>query len=127
MDGYREDGFQAVKMKVGGESVETDIQRVKAARNALGPNVKLAVDANNSYDYITALQFARKIELYDIFFFEEPISSDDVQGSIKLARDVGIPIAGYETEYTRFGLRDLIINDAVDIVQTDAIWTGGWI
>lgn len=125
MTGYKRGGFKAVKMKVGGESLATDIERVKTAREALGPDIKLAVDANNSYDYNSAIRFAKEIEKFDIFFFEEPISSDELQNSIKLVRDLHIPIAGYETEYTRFGVRDLIVNDAVDIVQTDAIWTGG--
>jgi L-alanine-DL-glutamate epimerase-like enolase superfamily enzyme len=125
MDAYRKQGFKAVKMKVGGEPIESDVDRVRIAREALGSKIKLAVDANNAWDYPTALSFARKIEKYDIFFFEEPLSSDDLQGSIKLARDTDIPIAGYETEYTRFGLRDMIVHDAMDIVQTDAIWSGG--
>jgi D-arabinonate dehydratase len=125
MTEYKNAGFKAVKMKVGGESFSTDIERVKTVREALGPNVKLAVDANNSFSYNTALRFAKEVEKFDILFFEEPISSDELQNSIKLARDLSIPIAGYETEYTRYGLRELIINDAVDIVQTDAIWTGG--
>lgn len=125
MEGYKQQGFQAVKMKVGGESLDTDIERVRTAREALGPGIKLAVDANNAWDYPTALKFARAIEPYDIFFFEEPLSSDDLYGSVKLARDTDIPIAGYETEYTRYGLREFIVKDAVDIVQTDAIWTGG--
>lgn len=122
---YRKLGFKAVKMKVGGESLETDVERVKTAREALGPDIKLAVDANNAWEYTTALRFAQAIEKYDIFFFEEPLSSDDLHGSAKLARDTGIPIAGYETEYTRYGLREMIVQDAVDIVQTDAIWSGG--
>lgn len=125
MDQYRKQGFQAVKMKVGGETFDMDVERVRIAREALGSQIKLAVDANNAWDYSTALRFAKAIERFDIFFFEEPLSSDDLQGSVKLARDTEIPIAGYETEYTRFGLRELIVSDAVDIVQTDAIWSGG--
>jgi L-alanine-DL-glutamate epimerase-like enolase superfamily enzyme len=125
MEGYRNQGFRAVKMKVGGDLLDVDIDRVRIAREALGTTVKLAVDANNAWDYPSALRFARAIEKYDIFFFEEPLSSDDIQGSVKLARDTDIPIAGYETEYTRYGLRELILKDAIDIVQTDAIWSGG--
>jgi D-arabinonate dehydratase len=125
MSGYRSQGFKAVKMKVGGDTFATDVERVKTARDALGPDIKLAVDSNNAWDYTTALRFAKAIEPYDIFFFEEPLSADDIQNSAKLARDTSIPIAGYETEYTRYGLRDLIVNDAIDIVQTDAIWSGG--
>ncbi|MET3506688.1 mandelate racemase/muconate lactonizing enzyme family protein [Halalkalibacter oceani] len=125
MKSYKEQGFKAVKMKVGGESFEEDIERVRTAREALGSSTKLAVDANNAYDYDNALRFARAIEKEDIFFFEEPLSSDDIRNSRKLADKTDIPIAGYETEYTRYGLRDLLLHDAVDIVQTDAIWTGG--
>lgn len=125
MRGYKDQGFKAVKMKVGGDTLESDIERVRTAREALGSQIKLAVDANNAWDYTTSLRFARAVEKYDIFFFEEPLSSDDLQGSIKLARDTDIPIAGYETEYTRFGLRDMIVQDAIDIVQTDVIWSGG--
>lgn len=125
MAAYREQGFKAAKMKVGGESFETDVERVKTARAALGSKVKLAIDANNAYDYNYALKFAKAVEPYDIFFFEEPLSSDDLHNSMKLSRDIHIPVAGYETEYTRYGLRDFIINDAIDIVQTDVIWSGG--
>jgi D-arabinonate dehydratase len=106
-------------------SFDQDVERVRTAREVLGPDIKLAVDANNAWEYTTAFRFAQAIEPCNIFFFEEPLSSDDIQGSIKLARDTTIPIAGYETEYTRFGLRDFIVNDGVDIVQTDVIWSGG--
>jgi L-alanine-DL-glutamate epimerase-like enolase superfamily enzyme len=125
MKGYREQGFKAVKMKVGGNSFDEDVARVRTAREALGSNIELAVDSNNAWDYTSSLRFAQAIEKYDIFFFEEPVSSDDIEGSIKLARDTVIPIAGYETEYTRHGLKEFIVKDAVDIVQTDVIWSGG--
>ncbi|MTI79684.1 MAG: mandelate racemase/muconate lactonizing enzyme family protein [Firmicutes bacterium] len=122
---YAKQGFKAVKMKVGGVSPEEDLARVRTARQALGDAIKLAVDANNSWALPTAMRMARKLEPLDIFFLEEPISSDDVDGSAELARFTDIPIAGYETEYTRYGLRDIIVKRAVNIVQTDAIWTGG--
>lgn len=122
---YKGMGFSAVKIKVGGASLEEDIERVETARKALGPNIKLAIDANNAWDFNTALKMARVCEKLDIFFFEEPISSDDIHDSIRLADATDVPIAGYETELTRFGIKEFITRNAVDIVQADAIWTGG--
>lgn len=125
MQTYAAQGFKAVKMKIGGASLKEDLQRVQTARRALGEDIKLAVDANNAWDLPTAMRMARKFEDLDLFFLEEPISSDDVEGSAELARFTDIPIAGYETEYTRYGLKEIITKRAVDIVQTDAIWAGG--
>src|SRR5919199_5939180 len=69
-------GAQAIKMKVGGAPMLEDVQRVKAVREAIGPNVKLMVDANCAYRAYEAIQFARRIEDYDIFWFEEPVAPD---------------------------------------------------
>jgi D-arabinonate dehydratase len=126
MAGYASRGFKAVKMKIGGaETLKADLERVQCAREALGPDIELAVDANNAWDYNTALKMARMLEPLNILWFEEPLSSDDIDSSVALAQATDIPIAGYETEYTRFGLKDMITRRAVDIVQTDVIWNGG--
>jgi L-alanine-DL-glutamate epimerase-like enolase superfamily enzyme len=126
MAGYAEQGFKAVKMKIGGsETLQNEVERVRYAREALGANIELAVDANNAWDFNTALRMARLLEPFNILWFEEPLSSDDIESSVALAAATDIPIAGYETEYTRFGLRDMITRRAVDIVQTDVIWSGG--
>ena len=124
-EGYKAMGFRMMKMKVGGATLAEDMDRVAAVREAIGPDMDLAVDANNAWDYQTALKMARFFETQNVCFFEEPLSSDDWDVSVKLARDVEIPIAGYETELTSHGLRPYIVNDGVDIVQTDVIWTGG--
>lgn len=126
MAGYAGRGFKAAKMKIGGsETLEEDLERVRAAKEALGPGVALAVDANNAWDYNNALRMARMMEPFHILWFEEPLSSDDMDSSAALAAATDIPIAGYETEYTRYGMRDAITRRAVDIVQTDVIWSGG--
>ena len=115
--GYKAQGFRMMKMKVGGAQPGEDMERVAAVREVLGTDVKLAVDANNSWDYETALKMARFFETQDVYFLEEPLSSD--------FWEVDIQIAGYETELTLHGLKPFIVHNGVDIVQTDVIWTGG--
>lgn len=74
--GYKAQGFRMMKMKVGGAQPGEDMERVAAVREVLGTDVKLAVDANNSWDYETALKMARFFETQDVYFLEEPLSSD---------------------------------------------------
>jgi D-arabinonate dehydratase len=118
-------GARAVKMKVGGVSMREDVERVKAARAAIGPDVKLMVDANCAYRAYEAIQFARRIEDFDIFWFEEPVAPDDYDGHRRLAEATSIPIATGENEYTRYGFRDLIEHRAAAILNADAKVLGG--
>lgn len=123
--GYLNQGFRVMKMKVGGASLKEDVQRVQAVRDEIGEDAKLGIDANNAWDYPTALKMARMCEREDILFLEEPLSADFRHDSVRLAAHTDVPIAGYETNLTRFAMRDFISSNAVDIVQMDAIWSGG--
>jgi len=142
--GYAERGFRAVKIKVGRNldvlanplhdmpandfataTLEQDIERVRAARAAVGPGVRLAIDANNAWTAPIALRFMRQVESLDIAWLEEPVPTEDIDGSAEVARSLDTPVAGYETETGLGGFRELIVRRAVDIVQPDAIWTGG--
>src|SRR5437762_2795866 len=118
-------GARAIKMKVGGVPIREDVERVKAVREAIGPDVKLLVDANCAYRHYEAIQLARRIEAYDIFWFEEPVAPDDYEGHRKLAEATMIPIATGENEYTRYGFRDLIAHNAAAIFNVDAQIVGG--
>ena len=118
-------GTKAVKIKVGALSINEDIERVKICREAIGPDVKLMVDANNAYRHYEAIEFARKAEKYDLFWFEEPVEPDDYIGQREITRSTSIPIAAGENEYTRYGFRDMINHRAVDILQPDALIMGG--
>lgn len=122
---YVDQGFTFMKMKVGGATLDLDMERIQAVKAVIGDKLELGVDANNAWDFNTALKMGRKFEDLDIAFFEEPVSSDHLEDSVRLAQLLDVPIAGYETELTRFGMRDFITRHAVDIVQTDAIWSGG--
>ena len=92
---------------------------------AVGPDVKLMVDANCAYRYYQAIQLAKRIEEYDVYWFEEPVAPDDYEGHAKLAEQTSIPIATGENEYTRYGFRDLIAHNAAVILNADAQILGG--
>jgi L-alanine-DL-glutamate epimerase-like enolase superfamily enzyme len=118
-------GARAIKMKVGAVPIREDVERVRVVREAIGPDVKLLVDANCAYRHYEAIQLARRIEDYDIFWFEEPVAPDDYEGHRKLAAATTIPIATGENEYTRYGFRDLIAHNAAAILNADAKILGG--
>jgi L-alanine-DL-glutamate epimerase-like enolase superfamily enzyme len=118
-------GARAVKMKVGGVTIAEDVARVRAAREAVGPDVKLMIDANCAYRWYAAVQLAKRVEQYDIFWFEEPVAPDDYDGHRKLAQATTIPIATGENEYTRYGFRDLIRGECAAILNADAKVLGG--
>ncbi|GAC1430689.1 MAG: hypothetical protein NVSMB65_04190 [Chloroflexota bacterium] len=141
---YAERGFRYIKIKVGrapevalnplGDmpaadyatvTLEEDVERVRAVRRAIGPRVKLAIDANNAWTPAVALRFMRAVEECDIFWLEEPVATEDLTGSALVAHQLDTPVSGYETETGLAGFRDLIAARAVDIVQPDVIWTGG--
>jgi L-alanine-DL-glutamate epimerase-like enolase superfamily enzyme len=123
--GFVAAGYRGVKMKVGGAPLEEDVARVRAAREAIGPVVRLMVDANNAWTMAEALAFGRAAQQYDITWLEEPVWPDDMRGSAELRSRLDIPVASGENEYTRWGARDLLESHAVDILQADPQTCGG--
>ena len=118
-------GFKMVKMKIGQKDKSEDLRRIKAVRDTVGNDVDIAVDANNMYGVNTAIYMAKKMERYDIYWFEEPVLLDNVEGIIRLAKSTSIPIAGYELENTKYGFKELIARGAIGICQADATICGG--
>lgn len=125
MEEYVAQGARAVKMKIGAASFREDEERVRVVRETIGPDVKLMVDANNAYSTADAIRMARRLERYDLFWFEEPVSPDNVPACAEVAAATDIPIAAGENEYTRWGFRDLITARAVDVLNPDAKIMGG--
>lgn len=121
---YVEQGFKAIKMKVG-FGVRTDAENVESVRKAIGESVSLMVDANHAYDVATAISLGRALERYDVAWFEEPVVPEDIEGYCAVRRALDIPIAAGEAEFTRYGFRDLISRGAVDIAQPDICMSGG--
>lgn len=126
MASYVEMGFKAVKMKAGRLSPADDEARVRAAREAIGPDVELMIDINNGWRDVTeALQFVRRFEQYDPYFIEEPFSPDDVDNHARLAKQTRVPIATGEIGYGRWYHKALLDKEAAAILQTDALVCGG--
>ena len=121
---YVQQGYKAMKMKVG-LGLKEDITHVEKVREAIGPDIRLMIDSNHAYNLREAVQLARSVEEFDIFWFEEPVSPEYYQHYAELRNKTSIPIAGGECEYLRFGFQTLLQAQAVDIVQPDICGTGG--
>lgn len=118
--GFIEQGMTRVKMKIGTHP-EQDAARVRAARAAIGPDVDLMVDANGAYDRKQALAFSEAFAEQRVVWFEEPVSSDDLDG-LRVLRDrapAGMAIAAGEYGYDTFYFRRMLEAGAVDILQAD--------
>jgi L-alanine-DL-glutamate epimerase-like enolase superfamily enzyme len=126
MAGYVRAGFKAVKMKVGRLSPREEEARVKAARNAVGPDVELMLDANNAWhDLPTAMRYMERFELYDPYWIEEPFFPDDIENHARLARLTRVPVATGEIGTGRWHFKEILDKGAAAILQTDALVCGG--
>lgn len=122
--GYVDEGFKAMKMKVG-FGPDYDIKNVAAVRRAIGDNILFAVDANCGYDRGSAIAVGQKIAENDLLWFEEPIAADDVEGYIEIRRALNLRISGAEQLRGRWAFRRMIQERALDIIQPDVCVCGG--
>ncbi len=122
-------GYSMVKYKVGvegGTSPSRDVRRVRKVREAIGDDVVMMLDANNVWDAATAVQFANRVREFDPYWLEEPVFADDIPGLARFKKGTDVPLATGEHEYTKFGVRDLILSEAADVVQADGARSGGY-
>ena len=124
-EGYLQQGMMGVKMKIGHENPKVDIKRISEVRKALGDDVWIAVDANQKWDFPTAMWVGRELEQLGVAWFEEPLLCEDIPGHAKLAAALDIPIAMGETLGSRFEFDAYLRANAVDILQPDIIRVGG--
>src|SRR5205823_224916 len=121
LGGWAAQGIRLVKMKIGREPA-VDIERVRAAREAIGPDAALFVDANGAYTRKQALAQAEVFAEFGVTWFEEPVPSDDLEG-LRLIRDrapAGMDIAAGEYGYDLWYFRRMLDAGAVDVLQADA-------
>ncbi len=121
LGGWAAAGIPRVKMKIGRHPAD-DVGRVRAAREAIGPKAELFVDANGAYSRKQALAQADQFAELGVSWFEEPVSSDDLEG-LRLLRDrapAGMDIAAGEYGYDLFYFRRMLEAGAVDVLQADA-------
>ena len=121
---YKSEGFTAMKLKIG-FNVKDDVSLIEKVRETIGSDMELMLDANHGYDAIDAIRLAQAAEHLDIHWFEEPVSPEDLDGYLAVKSATSIPIAGGETEYTRFGFREVIRQRAMDYLQPDICAAGG--
>ncbi len=105
-------GFKCLKLKVGAQSPEEDVELVGAVRKAVGPKIKLLVDANGGWHYNQALHMLKKLEQFDLFEAEQPVPWWDIEGLVRLRRRVDIPIFADESVTE--------LNDLIKVIQRDA-------
>jgi D-arabinonate dehydratase/D-galactarolactone cycloisomerase len=121
---FVEEGFSAVKLKVG-RGVAVDVAHLTAVREAVGPAIRIMLDANCGFDVRTALELAAAAAPYNPYWLEEPLPPEDFEGLAFLRRHAGVRIATGECEHSAFGVRDLLVRQAVDVVQPNIARAGG--
>lgn len=127
LGGWVAEGIPRVKMKIGRDP-QSDPERVAAAREAIGDDAELFVDANGAYSRKQALEFSYVFSEMDVSWFEEPVTSDDLDG-LRLMRDDGPPgmdIAAGEYGYDVTYFHRMLSAGAVDVLQADATRCGGY-
>ena len=120
-----DDGFEAVKIKVGKPDLAEDVERVGAVRALLGPDRALMIDANQRWDLATATSSIEALSAFELAWIEEPLRADDLAGHAELARRIEVPIALGENLHTVHRFDDFLNAGAAQIVQPNVVRVGG--
>ncbi len=121
-----ESGFLTLKVKAGAErETEVLVERVRAIRDAVGPDVLIRLDVNGAWDLVTAEDRLEAIARFDIEFVEQPLPGDDIDGLAELRRRVRVPIAADEAASSVRAVRDLLRAEAVDVLVIKPARVGG--
>ena len=119
------EGFRAMKIRVGKQRIDEDVARIAAVRDAIGPHVALMADANQGFTVSHAIRLGRRLEEFGLAWFEEPVPAWDLRGHAAVTAALDTPIASGETEYTRYGMRDMLEAKAADVLMPDLQRIGG--
>lgn len=130
---FKAQGFTAMKQRFGFgprdglEGMRQNLALIRCVREAVGPDIDLMADAYMGWDVSYAIRMIRMIEDagLNLHWVEEPVIPDDIDGYARIRRSVSTPISGGEHEFTRYGFRELIRREAVDILQPDVNRVGG--
>jgi L-alanine-DL-glutamate epimerase-like enolase superfamily enzyme len=123
---YAAMGCQYYKLKIHHPDPRVNRKRVECVRQAVGSEVRLMVDVNQRLDVLGAIRQAEVLEDLDLFWFEEPVSADDIAGCAEVARAIRIPVATGENNQTRFEFRDLLERRAARFLMPDVCRANGF-
>ena len=124
-EGFLKEGFKAIKTKIGHEDHDHDLNRVKALRKEVGPDIVLMADANMRWNVPQTIYMSDALEEFDLFWLEEPIIPDDVEGHIKISNKSRIPIATGENLHSLYEFQKIIASGAIDFPEPDVATLGG--
>jgi L-alanine-DL-glutamate epimerase-like enolase superfamily enzyme len=122
---FLERGLPGVKVKIGKREPREDEERIAAVRDLIGERVDLMVDANMAWSAGEALERGRRLERFDLYWYEEPTIPEDVAGHARLARELDVPIAVGESLHSPHEFRRYVDERAVEVVQIDPVTNGG--
>ncbi|WP_328465603.1 mandelate racemase/muconate lactonizing enzyme family protein [Streptomyces sp. NBC_00448] len=122
--GFVEDGFRALKVKIG-RGVRVDRAHLRAVRAAVGEDIGILTDANCAYDLDEATRVGAVLRDLDISWYEEPLQVDDLANLAELRRRTGLTLVNGETHFTRFDLRDSLLHHAIDVFMPNVARSGG--
>ncbi len=122
---FRAAGFRAMKMRLGIVSIDSDIERVRAIRAAIGPDIALMADANQALTVDRAIRLGRRLEEFNLTWFEEPLPCTDHEGEVRVAAALDTPVASGETVYARYEFRRMLELKSADILMPDLERVGG--
>ncbi|MGI6038115.1 MAG: mandelate racemase/muconate lactonizing enzyme family protein [Limnochordia bacterium] len=125
VEGFLEEGFRWVKIKVGREDFQEDLRRVRLVRDLIGPDIGLMVDVNMHWTAAQAITRGRALQEYDVLWLEEPLVPDDIQGHRQVAQALDMAVAVGENLHTKYEFQHYLQADAVDVVQLDVVTVGG--
>jgi L-alanine-DL-glutamate epimerase-like enolase superfamily enzyme len=120
-------GYRALKLKIGRDGVRADIERIRAVRKAVGDDIEIMLDANSAYDVVSAIQVGRAAEKEGVFWLEEPVMPDNLDGYKKIKSALtDIRLAAGEGEFAPGGFKTLLVDGLIDIAQPDISRAGGF-
>ncbi|MBM3947864.1 MAG: mandelate racemase/muconate lactonizing enzyme family protein [SAR202 cluster bacterium] len=123
--GFLERGLHAIKMKVGREKLSEDVERVEAVRKIVGPDFPLMVDANMRWTAAEAIRASRALAEHGLYWLEEPVIPEDIEGHVRIAREGALPIAAGENLHTIPEFQRLITSGGVSFPEPDVSNIGG--
>lgn len=125
LERHRAEGFHAAKIKIGFDPRQ-DLDLIAAARAAMGPDMRLMIDANHGYDVVEAVAVGRAAAEFGVDWFEEPVVPEQLAAYREVRRAQPIPVAGGETWHSRWGMKEPVETRCVDILQPDLAGCGGF-